>query len=151
MDGTTIFCDDIREEVSGKSTLVGVYKGVMILHDKELPASLPKLCFYIIYPEPIDATYEKLQLKIFAPSEEEPACIADVLMDQARKALPPPPEDFGADPHFNQLSIAISLTPFKISAFGRIKVRAYRDGEEVKLGSLLVEPLAGQPETEAIE
>lgn len=148
MDGTTIFCDDIREEVSGKSTLVGVYKGVMLLHTRELPVTLPKLCFFIIYPEPPDPSYDKLELKIFAPGEKEPVCTADVAMNKARLAVPLPMPEIGGDPNFHQLSLAIILSPFKISEFGRINVRAYRDEEELKLGSLLVEPLAVPPEAD---
>ncbi len=40
----TIVCDDIREEVSGKLTICGLYGNDIVLGTK-LPATLPKLCF----------------------------------------------------------------------------------------------------------
>ncbi|WP_223483662.1 DUF6941 family protein [Pseudomonas sp. A-RE-19] len=38
----SIFCDDIRHEVNGKTSLMGVYQGSLLL--QEFPAMLPKLC-----------------------------------------------------------------------------------------------------------
>jgi len=40
-----LVCDDVREEKSGKETLVGVYNSKIIVAG--LPAVLPKLCFRI--------------------------------------------------------------------------------------------------------
>lgn len=40
-----LICDDVREEKSGKETLVGVYNEKIIV--KSLPTLLPKLCFRI--------------------------------------------------------------------------------------------------------
>lgn len=37
----TIFCDDIRQEVGGKISLIGVYNGVMYV--PQFPVTLPKL------------------------------------------------------------------------------------------------------------
>lgn len=42
-NGYVIFCDDVREEVNGKLTLVGTYGGEMTLFGAN-PALLPKLC-----------------------------------------------------------------------------------------------------------
>ena len=41
----TIFCDDIRDEVSGKVTYVGTY--MSHLYAKNFPLSLPKFCIAI--------------------------------------------------------------------------------------------------------
>ena len=42
--GSTIFCDDIRYEINGKVTLVGVYAADMVLPN-DFPVTLPKICF----------------------------------------------------------------------------------------------------------
>jgi hypothetical protein len=38
----TIFCDDIRHEVGGKLSYIGVYSGRLLVPG--FPLSLPKLC-----------------------------------------------------------------------------------------------------------
>lgn len=41
----TLFCDDIRQEIGGKISLIGVYSGVLLV--PEFPATLPKMCVWI--------------------------------------------------------------------------------------------------------
>jgi hypothetical protein len=51
-----IFCDDIRHEVTGKTSLIGCYSGVMYL--PIFPATLSKLCVYTQLSTPIDQPFE---------------------------------------------------------------------------------------------
>ena len=44
--GMTIFCDDIREELSGKISLIGVYGGDLVVN-APFPLWLPRICFLI--------------------------------------------------------------------------------------------------------
>jgi hypothetical protein len=37
-----VFCDDVRQEIGNKQSLIGVYSGDLLV--KHLPAVLPKLC-----------------------------------------------------------------------------------------------------------
>lgn len=55
------FCDDIRQEIGGKITLVGCYGSEMII-DK-LPAVLPKLCAQISVFTPFGRPFERLLLR----------------------------------------------------------------------------------------
>jgi hypothetical protein len=41
---TTIFCDDIRHEINGKVSLMGMYRGEMFVPD--FPITLPKICAF---------------------------------------------------------------------------------------------------------
>lgn len=41
---TTIFCDDVRHELNGKVSLMGVYGGDMYVTD--FPVTLPKICSF---------------------------------------------------------------------------------------------------------
>jgi hypothetical protein len=43
--GSIVICDDVRMEVGGKESLLGVYRGVIVL--QEFPTTLQKLCFRI--------------------------------------------------------------------------------------------------------
>lgn len=63
----TIFCDDIREEVSGKITYVGVYSSKMFL--SSFPALLPRLCLAINLFTPASQPFRKLVIQLFKDNE----------------------------------------------------------------------------------
>jgi hypothetical protein len=42
---TGIVCDDIREEIGNKLTLIGIYEQEIFV--SKLPYTFPKLCFFI--------------------------------------------------------------------------------------------------------
>lgn len=66
--GTIIVCDDVRVEVSGKETLVGVYNGVVVI--PSFPATMAKLCFRLpIYADhPFDAS---MTFQVYSPSKKK--------------------------------------------------------------------------------
>lgn len=47
---SVLYCDDARQEVTGKAILVGVYRGDLIV--RALPAMLPKLHLSVTYAYP---------------------------------------------------------------------------------------------------
>lgn len=77
----TLFCDDIREEVSGKMTLVGVYGPNLLV--QSFPAKIPKLCLHMRLVLPEQFQFEKASFSIFkgteriAAAEVPPQLIAD--------------------------------------------------------------------------
>lgn len=44
-----IICDDIRQEIGNKLTLVGTYRDLIIV--PRLPYTFPKLCFFVQYKD----------------------------------------------------------------------------------------------------
>src|SRR5580698_7254696 len=63
--GSAIFCDDIRQEVGNKPSLMGVYQGEMLLAPGTvLPAQLPKLGVAIYWNESIDPPFDELLFKV---------------------------------------------------------------------------------------
>lgn len=137
--GITIFCDDIRDEVSNKKTLVGVYSGELILAG-ELPALIPTFGLSIKYLEPLLMPVEPVNIKVFVPSENEEA---DVLIDVDLPSdrLQHPSESKG-DPlaEYRAHLLYLRISPLVIKSIGHMKVRAYL-GErqrEIRLGSLRI-------------
>ena len=53
-----IFCDDIRQEVSGKTTMVGIYTGQLVA--SEIPCVLPKICIALSLVTPIGRNFEEI-------------------------------------------------------------------------------------------
>ena len=74
---STVFCDDIRQEVGGKLSLIGVYNGVMYL--PQFPATLPKLWILATYVVNRDDTPKSLKMRVY--KNNEPMVDLDALPD----------------------------------------------------------------------
>lgn len=140
--GITIFCDDIRDEVSGKKSLIGTYFGEMVVNG-QFPALVPMFAMSIIYLEPIDSPVTPVSIKVLVPGDEgEQEVLLDVDLPEDRPQRPPGDTDPLAQ--FRSHMLAFKVSPLFIKASGHIKVRAYLGDEEIRLGSLRIrsEPLA---------
>jgi hypothetical protein len=132
-DGYTIFCDDIRQEVGNKSSLMGVYNtGELVVH-QELPQTL-RLGFYIVFREDPRSPIEPMALCIYAPgdTDDKPA----IKMDIEPKGPYKPPSEVGEG---TRRTFAVNLvTEVPLKEPGRIKVRMMKKSVTVKLGTLKV-------------
>ncbi len=145
--GYTIFCDDIRPEINGKFSLVGIYSSILSVH-KPLPVMMPKFAFHISYFERPGESNEAVKVSIFAPGnpDDEPIWSADLPTEMARN-LPAPPEGKFKDPVLT-FRIPVVLAPLVLNEEGPLRVRAYRGDLEIKLGTLMIENASGN-ETES--
>jgi hypothetical protein len=134
--GHTIFCDDIRNEVDGKVTFVGVYSGTMIF-GTPFPVQLPKfgIAVTLILAPDEDANYS---FHVYLPGDEEgfPSIKFDSAFGAEEKNLPLP-ELIGDDP---RLAVKLSgvFAPLVISGEGFIEVRAINGEEYLRVGRLKV-------------
>jgi hypothetical protein len=141
--GFAIFCDDIRQEVSGKISLIGTYTGVMYLHGGDFPFAIPKFGMVFSYFEKHEAAQPSpLILKIWFPGDEAAAPSLEVELPieqirqkaQAERSLETTPEG-----QFVRLDTHILLTNVLFKEEGRVVARVYREGgEEVRLGTLRI-------------
>lgn len=140
--GHTIFCDDIRHEVSHKVSLIGVYKGELILLS-DFPARLPKFCLSVTYAQSLEDPIEPTTLMVFLPGDTADSATvrADVPMSHEQR------EQFRAEPDTEDTPMAgrelsfnlnIIMDSLQIKEPGRIRVRVYRAGREVRCGTLKV-------------
>ena len=139
--GYTIFCDDIRSEVGGKTTFVGTYDGVLFIHG-EFPFVLGKFGMAIRYQEQKGVfTNEEATLRIFLPGDEaNKASIENLLpMQDARKnASPAPLDDDPSEIKYIAVGANLIFSPLVIPKAGTIKVWVQCGEETVKLGNLVV-------------
>lgn len=63
-----VFCDDIRHEINGKLSYMGIYQGA--LYFPEFPASMPKLCISIHIMLPKDEEFKTICLSGSIDDEE---------------------------------------------------------------------------------
>lgn len=129
--GYTIFCDDVRQEIGGKVTLVGMYAGRLIT---DIPVMLPKLSLFIIYQEKIGMRASKFNLQVLGMDNE-------VLWEQAfNSADGHVLHSDEPEPRAVQLAVPLFIMPFQIDKPGYISVRALRGKHEIDLGSLAISP-----------
>jgi hypothetical protein len=139
--GYAIFCDDIRHESGDKTTFVGAYDGIMLIHG-DFPFVLPKFGIGIRYMERRDANFTgDVTFHVYMPGQDEngPPAFGGVLPAQEmRSTLQPHPDADLSRPRYLQLATNLVFSPLIISEKGTIKVRAYVGTETLKVGSLLV-------------
>lgn len=135
--GYTIFCDDIRNEMDGKVTLVGIYAGEMIFN-VPLPAIIPKLGFVIKYFERSGESTDPIKLLIYLPGDEEnkASITFDFPYEEMRK-VPPQQDSEIKDARLSGI-FNLVLSPVNITQEGMIKVRAIRGEDTIRLGSLRI-------------
>jgi hypothetical protein len=137
--GFVTFCDDIRQELGGKITLVGCYIGEMTVHG-QAPAKLAKLGLQAKLVFPAETAPRKIDVRVdFVPGDKTLfEATLDIPEAEHKKALERvEPDGTGDEPQFGLVQHTI-LTPLEIPGEGRIRVRAVVDGETVKLGSLRI-------------
>jgi hypothetical protein len=142
--GFTVFCDDIRPEVGGKTSYMGVYQGG--LNVPEFPATLPKFGIVVTVYEPHEMVLKRtwnISLKILASWQDEPLLTAEIppVPEEAVRAhMKPESYDEPDVPRLMIAHMGFVLSPLALQKPGRIKVRAhYTDDNIIKLGSLKVE------------
>ena len=114
-----IFCDDIRQEIRGKRTLVGCYTGTMEVSD--FPVVLPKLCIVAIVQGSTDKPFRNIKLVVLKDDEQ-------LLEGQ----LPVPDAPNASANAMQRFDVQFVLSPFNVDAPCTLRVRAHVDDEEIR-------------------
>ncbi len=145
--GFVIFCDDIREEVRGKLTIVGVYGAEMTIFGAA-PVVLPKLCVAIRFRDDPDTLPKKITFTITKETATETELLSETPLDAP--SLPEEfefPESIGSDgTKFIEIGFNAEITGLMFTDKTTIRVRAIIDEEEYRLGALTVK-LTSQSQT----
>jgi len=144
--GYTTFCDDVRQEASGKLIFVGVYTSEMIIHGQP-PQLLPSFVAFVNYLEKPTDEVTPITLKLFLPGQVEEVFRVELPI---RGGATDPQYLAQSDEDINvRVMVPIRLVPLVITQEGFIKVRAYKKDDEIRLGALRVrfqsEPLVNPP------
>ncbi len=134
-----MFADDIRHEVNGKISLIGMYQGGMNI-GSSLPAVLPQLVITAYINTPVDHPFKEISIDLR-------------LNEQVLQTLSPPPEAVQdmqdstppfADTRMITMMMVLKLQPFNVTEEGRLFVRAKIDGDVLEGNALrirVVEPI----------
>jgi hypothetical protein len=139
--GYVIFCDDVRYEVGGKLTLIGVYQSLLYVYE-DFPTSLNKLVLSIHYSERLGIDLKPTSIRISIPGEPEdaPGIVAELPMAEIRRSpMPSLGEDLGLPPpKFLQVGTQVVLGALQLKSPGLISVTARRGDEIIHLGNLRI-------------
>ncbi len=111
----TLVCDDIREEIGGKASLMGVYNDIVL---GSLPVVLPKLSFAFIL-RGIIRKFSKVDVFVTLPNEK-PVKVNTIDL--------PNIDDFIKIGETCNLYMA--MVPFHIKNTGQVKLELFFDGAE---------------------
>lgn len=140
--GHTIFCDDVRQEVSGKQTLVGTYGSAMYV--AEFPAILPQISCVICYREDPESI-GSVAIRVIHEVGDDETVMAEIAFDIPEGSKPP--AEMEGPFIMREGKFVVQLSPFSIEGPGVLKVRAFRDDDEIRLGALKID-LASTMRTE---
>ncbi len=131
--GMTLFCDDVRYEVGGKRSLIGIYSGV--LEVERFPTILPKFVLSVRYSEAAGESELPVQFNIFVPGRTEALLTANV----EKSTIPSRPlvSDQDVEQRMDMIP-EFMLSPFPLTEAGYIRVRVKRGDETIKIGALEV-------------
>lgn len=103
----TVLCDDVRNEVGNKLSLIGIYTKDIIFN--EIPAIYSKLCFVIFIKE-LKELFTDVKVVLKSPESD------DIVM----KIKPPPNASLYSD-----LVLTWAISPFRAKATGQAKFSIY--------------------------
>jgi hypothetical protein len=113
------FCDDVRQEIGGKFSLIGCYSGAIQVHP--MPSVLPKLCALVKVYTPIEKPFGKLVIRLLRG--EVP--IAEIPFACEKMATP---GTYALGARWAMFYGVFSMSPFQVEAPCVLRVEA--DTEE---------------------
>ncbi len=141
--GYTTFCDDIRQEVGGKTSLIGCYAGTIWLHNP-FPFTFPKFCFSIDLVQRREIFDPNIELKILLPGDADDAPSFEgkwtepspgIIAEETAKAVEGLPL---SDQRTIAMHAKLIASPLVIKEAGIISVRGVRQGELIRLGGIRI-------------
>src|SRR5271166_4680676 len=136
--GFTLFADDLRHEIGGKVSLIGIYPAELI-QPMEFPITIPKLAMLIKYYEVKGALKGDLNMKIFLPGDPEGMATLSWTISEATKGTAQTPYEPASDGDivFN-LTMPIIVSPLTIKEEGFVRVRVQSGDTTTRLGRLMI-------------
>lgn len=106
----TVLCDDVRNEIGNKLSLIGIYTKDIVFN--EIPAIYSKLCF-VIFIEELKELFTDVKVILKSPESD------DVVM----KMKAPPEASLNSN-----LVLTWAISPFRAKATGQAKFSIYFGG-----------------------
>jgi hypothetical protein len=138
----------VRNEVTGKQTIVGAYAGEMIINIPA-PATLPNLAVLINYRDDPDTFPKTVIFRIYVETAKDDNLVWEHELEmKGRPELPgfTPKEE---QKMFAEARIGTAFPGITFTEESRMKVRAYIGEDEYRLGALFVRFKPDEPASAA--
>lgn len=132
-----IFCDDIRHEVNGKISYIGVYAGK--LFTPKFPVILPKLCAEIKIISPVDKPLQSLNVTVY---KDDDVLQEIPVSDEDLKKASQPIDDYSDDElidHAQVIALQLIFSPLQLDSPCMLKVKAKTEQGEMRGLGLKIE------------
>jgi len=128
----SVFCDDIRNELNNKISLMGIFGSLMYL--QSFPTVLPKLCAVVTASTPVDRPFQSVSFKGVMDGN----VIFDISLDEAQLNEIKRSASIIDDPKGFEAKAMVVLSPFHLAAPTKLHVTVIADGEEIQCGGLQI-------------
>ena len=129
-----IYCDDIRHEIGGKTTLVGVYGDALIVH--KFPQDIPKLCIRLEMATPASQPFETISIHVALNDK----ILGETTLDKEQIGPPPHNEKSDADGQMVQvLRFDFVLPPMTLNAPGALNFKIITEKGQLPAPTLLIQ------------
>ena len=128
---TSIFCDDIRQEVGNKISYIGCYVGQMIV--SQFPIVLPKFCVMMGASTPESSPFKQLKFRLL--KNDEVLAEYEAPLD-AITASGPPSVMEGEELRLSFYQV-VQIYPLQIDGPCKFRARAITESGEIRGGGLV--------------
>ena len=139
-----IYCDDVRNELGNKTSLIGIYGGDLFVN--KIPAIIPQLCIVLSVVSDSSDPIQSLTITVTRDEQQlaEISPTADDLSKGRRLAQASRPA--GAAMGVSTIGMVFKIAPLAIDGPAVIRVRAQTEREELRAAALRldVSPAASQ-------
>lgn len=126
----TIFCDDIRQEIAGKLSFIGVYSASLFVQN--FPATLPKLCLAVRVVAEASEPIQEMKLRVLIDEE----VLQEIAFDQQQlSAASDSTDNNSGEPsqaHVQVMQFMLVFSPIQFSGPCTLRVRVETDNGELR-------------------
>lgn len=143
----TLFCDDIRHEIGGKLSYIGVYSGGLFV--PAFPVTIPKLCLSVQVVTPADESLGSLTLRVL----KDEGILQEIAIDEEQlAAASDSAEDMTEEQRKERVQRAqflLVFSPIQFDGPCTLRVRVQTGDGELRGMALKVDQLAPPAESVA--
>lgn len=136
----TIVCDDIRQELGNKMSIMGVYGPALVVPG--FPVLMPRLCFVMKARTSRDRPFERLNFLVSRDDEVivQAELDSEQLAEMAKRVPASLPGEESPDPAEGAITVSMVMmtSPMAFEKPCRLRFRATTESEELRGGSLIV-------------
>ncbi len=122
----TLFCDDIRHEMGGKLSFIGVYSGS--LYVPAFPVTLPKLCLSVKIITPADEPLRTVTLSVLKDEDT----LQEIAVDEEQLMAASDSADEQPQERVQVMQFALVFSPIQFDGPCILRVRAQTEDGELR-------------------